>query len=71
MKQIITFFCCIITVFAFAQVPQYVTYQGIATSPLSGAPIQNTPISLRLSILATGTTNVLYSEAHINTVLDF
>jgi hypothetical protein len=65
MKNItLTFIALLIATFTFAQAPQMVNYQGVARN-LSGNPLGNQNISLRLSILSgspVGTSE--YVETH-------
>lgn len=65
MKNIsLTLFALLITIVSFAQSPQMINYQGVARD-LSGNPLSNQNISLRISILSgspTGTNE--YSETH-------
>lgn len=67
MKNIYTLAILFLSFFAFAQVPQGVSYQAIALNG-SGNPVVNSNIGLRLSVLdnsASGT--VLYTETHTKT----
>lgn len=67
MKKLITILLCAIATISFAQVPQGVSYQAIATNA-QGLPIVSGSIAIRLSILnntATGT--VLYTETQTKT----
>lgn len=67
MKNIITVFALITTLFCFAQVPQGISYQAIALNT-SGNPVVNSNVRIRLSILNNSTTGTnLYSETHLRT----
>lgn len=67
MKKIITSLALLFTLITFAQVPQGISYQAIASNG-AGNPVVSSNVGLRLSILdnsATGT--VLYTETHTKT----
>lgn len=63
MKKLITTFALSLSfLLAYAQAPQSFNYQGVARS-LSGAPLSNQNVSLRISILqASPNGNVVYAE---------
>jgi hypothetical protein len=64
MKNRITFFCLFITAFSYAQSPQAFKYQA-ALRDLSGLPLIEKNISIRISILKTSITGTsIYSEIH-------
>lgn len=70
MKKLLLLLVMTLSIAAFAQVPQGVSYQAIALNS-SGYPVGNTLIGVRLSILdnsATGT--VVYTETHTTTTND-
>ncbi|TPD66952.1 cadherin repeat domain-containing protein [Flavobacterium microcysteis] len=67
MKKLLLITALFFAFFASAQVPQGISYQAIALNS-SGAPIVNSNVGIRLSVLdntATGT--VLYAETHTKT----
>jgi hypothetical protein len=64
MKNRITFFCLFITAFSYAQSPQAFKYQA-ALRDLSGLPLIEKNVSIRISILKTSLSGTsIYSEIH-------
>src|SRR5688500_16561914 len=63
MKYLLALFFSGFILFAAAQVPQVINYQGMARDA-AGAPIINRPISVRFEILG-GSGNVVYTESQV------
>jgi hypothetical protein len=67
MKKLFIVFAFFISLFTLAQIPQGISYQAIALHG-SGAPVVNSNVRVKLSILDTSATGtVLYSETQIKT----
>jgi len=67
MKKILTILSFLMASTLFAQVPQAINYQAVATNT-SGTPIANSNISVRISILAGSATGTnVYTETHSTT----
>ena len=67
MKKLLLLFVLSISSFAFAQVPQGISYQAIALNG-SGTPVVSSSVRVKLSILDTSATGtVLYSETQLKT----
>lgn len=67
MKKLLLVATLLISIIAFAQVPQGISYQAIALNA-SGTPVVSSNVRVKLSVLDVSTTGtVLYSETHLKT----